>query len=45
MVMEDNKELLTELVLADDEEVTEDTINALSNNRGRMINMDIAIVS
>lgn len=32
--MEDNKELLTELVLADDEEVTEDTIEALSNNRG-----------
>ena len=32
--MEDSKELLTELVLADDEEVTEDTIEALSNNRG-----------
>lgn len=32
--MEDNKELLAELVLADDEEVTEDTINALSDNRG-----------
>ena len=34
MVKEDDKELLNELVLADDEEVTEDTIEALSNNRG-----------
>lgn len=32
--MKEDKEMLNGLVLADDEEVTEDTIEALSNNRG-----------